>query len=280
MGDDSNEETKEQGRSTSPSADVSVPKNEGPRRSSMRLMKRDRKLKELKELKDGWDLNDDTMAIRNRLYECTMKRDRKALQNLLKHPLIVGKLETFEIEAADEVAESVSLALMLLDNVMATAGSKGMAVDTLETALAACASVGIDSSLLTEALTELSIAYGQTSDTAVQQMNREILGALFARNTHTIQRLIQTCEKRTINTHIIGHAKKVLNEMHHQKKQIRSALANGFDEVVYLRVAMNSAVAMVPKSDSALKEILKMLHEHKSGVRKRRRVPPQIVKHY
>ena len=248
----------------------------------MRLMKRDRKLKKLKELKDGWDLNDDTMAIRNRLYECTMKRDRKALQNLLKHPLIVGKLETFEIEAADEVAESVSLALMLLDNVMATAGSKGMAVDTLETALAACASVGIDSSLLTEALTELSIAYGQTSDTAVQQMNREILGALFARNTHTIQRLIQTCEKRTINTHIIGHAKKVLNEMQHQKKQIRSALANGFDEVVYLRVAMNSAVAMVPKSDSALKEILKMLHEHKSGVRKRRRVPPvpQIVKHY
>ena len=224
-------------------------------------------------------------SLRADMYECIRKRDRVALQELSVTPLVLGQLERQEVHSLVDLLESHTLALQLLGHAVSGEPPKQSADDSrilhawvreMEHAIAVCAVVGLDAEgivPLREALDLLSIGYGRLPDTSVQQMKREILGAMFGRDFPHLRRVVHTCEKvRNIPepehmATLLDQARIIIVEQKDMQSRLVEAVAvNALDVSMLRGVAMDAAIAMLsPASDTNLKEVLRRLHM-KSGV--------------
>ena len=224
-------------------------------------------------------------SLRADMYECIRKRDRVALQELSVTPLVLGQLERREVHSLVDLLESHTLALQLLGHAVSGEPSKQSADDSrimhvwvheMEHAIAVCAVVGLDAEgivPLREALDLLSVGYGRLPDTSVQQMKREILGAMFGRDFPHLRRVIHTCEKvRNIPepehmATLLDQARIIITEQKDVRNRLMQAVAvTALDVSMLLGVAMDAAIAMLsPASDTNLKEVLRRLHV-RSGV--------------
>ena len=223
-------------------------------------------------------------SLRADMYDCIRRRDCVALQELSTTPLVLGQLERSEVQSLVDLLGSNNSALQLLGHAVSNepkavannSRSLHVWVREMEHAIAACAVVGLDPVdivPLREALDLLAISYGRSPDMGLQQMNREILGAMFGREMSHLRRVIHTCEQvgnlpaPEHTATLVDQARRIVTEQTDAQSRLAEELGEDSLDISMMRgVAMDAAIAMIsPASDAQLKDVLHRLHS-RSGM--------------